>query len=96
MTRLSVLKWVAKALAAGPMAAPKDNYHRPKNPSIGDDAKAWVVHVKRNTRSRMGQEIFSAWPLFKVPSVMLPLTLARRETNGFSGAIPEPLCGSHL
>jgi hypothetical protein len=45
MTRLSVSKWVAKALAIGPMAALKDTYHRPKEPVIGDDAKAWVVHV---------------------------------------------------
>jgi hypothetical protein len=45
MTRLSVSKWVAKALAVGPMAALKDNYHRPKGPVIGDDAKAWVVHL---------------------------------------------------
>src|SRR6202789_1671391 len=45
MTRLSVAKWVAKALAVGPMAALKDNYHRPKEPVISDDAKAWVVHV---------------------------------------------------
>src|SRR5258708_34984031 len=45
MTRLSVSKWVAKALAVGPKAALKDNYHRPKEPVIGDDAKAWVVHV---------------------------------------------------
>src|ERR1700693_6341134 len=45
MTRLSVSKWVAKALAVGPMAALKDNYHRPKEPVIGDDAKAWVVHL---------------------------------------------------
>src|SRR6266536_760729 len=45
MTRLSVSKWVAKALAVGPMAALKDSYHRPKEPAIGDDAKAWVVHV---------------------------------------------------
>ena len=29
----------------GPMAALKDAYHRPKEPVIGDDAKAWVVHV---------------------------------------------------
>lgn len=45
MTRLSVSKWVAKALAVGPLAALKDTYHRPKEPVIGDDAKAWVVHV---------------------------------------------------
>jgi hypothetical protein len=30
MTRLSVAKWVAKALAVGPGAALKDTYHRPK------------------------------------------------------------------
>ena len=45
MTRLSVSKWVAKALAVGPMAALKDNFHRPRDPVIGDDAKAWVVHL---------------------------------------------------
>jgi len=45
MTRVSVSKWVSKALAMGPTAALKDNYHRPKEPAIGDDAKAWVVHV---------------------------------------------------
>jgi len=45
MTRLSVSKWGGKALAVGPMAALKDSYHRPKEPVIGDDAKAWVVHL---------------------------------------------------
>ena len=45
MTRLSVSKWVAKALAVGPMAALRDNFHRPRDPVIGDDAKAWVVHL---------------------------------------------------
>jgi transposase len=45
MTRVSVGKWVAKALAVGPAAALKDNYHRPKEPAIGEDAKAWVVHL---------------------------------------------------
>jgi hypothetical protein len=27
------------------MAALKDGYHRPKEPAIGDTAKAWVVHL---------------------------------------------------
>jgi hypothetical protein len=45
MTGVSVSKWVAKALAVGPAAALKDNYHRPKEPVIGEEAKAWVVHV---------------------------------------------------
>lgn len=45
MTRKSVGKWVSKALAVGSGAALKDAYHRPKEPSISEDAKAWVVHV---------------------------------------------------
>jgi hypothetical protein len=35
MTRLSVSKWVARALAVDPMAALKDSYHRPREPAIG-------------------------------------------------------------
>ncbi len=54
MTRLSVTKWVAKALAVGPMAALKDTYHRPKGPTIGDDAKAWVVHVACSKPKELG------------------------------------------
>src|SRR5450432_145750 len=54
MTRLSVSKWVAKALAVGPMAALKDNYHRPKEPVIGDDAKSWVVHVACSKPKELG------------------------------------------
>src|SRR6202140_1063551 len=54
MTRLSVSKWVAKALAVGPMAALKDTYHRPKQPSIGDDAKAWVVHLACSKPKELG------------------------------------------
>ncbi|MFL6463772.1 MAG: hypothetical protein ACJ73N_05110 [Bryobacteraceae bacterium] len=32
-------------MAVGPAAALKDSDHRPKEPVIGDDAKAWVVPV---------------------------------------------------
>lgn len=45
MTRKSVGKWVSKALAVGSGAALKDAYHRPKEPVITEDAKAWVVHL---------------------------------------------------
>src|ERR1035438_3441578 len=38
MTRLSVSKWVAKALAVGPMAALKDTYRRPGVQAIGNTA----------------------------------------------------------
>src|SRR5271170_1947681 len=54
MTRLSVSKWVARALAVGPMAALKDHYHRPRDPVIGDDAKAWVVHVACSKPTDLG------------------------------------------
>ena len=45
MTRKSVGKWVTKALAVGSNAALKDAYHRPKEPAITEEAKAWVVHL---------------------------------------------------
>ena len=45
MTRKSVGKWVGKALAVGSSAALKDAYHRPKEPAISEDAKAWVVSL---------------------------------------------------
>src|SRR5271170_4089884 len=67
MTRLSVSKWVAKALGVGPMAALKDSYHRPKEPSIGDDAKAWVVHIACSKPKELGYaaEVWSRQALAK-------------------------------
>ena len=69
MTRLSVTKWVAKALAVGPMAALKDSYHRPKGPTIGDDAKAWVVHIACSKPKELGYaaEVWSRHALAKHP-----------------------------
>ena len=67
MTRLSVSKWVAKALGVGPMAALKDNYHRAKEPAIGDDAKAWVVHIACSKPKELGYaaEVWSRQALAK-------------------------------
>jgi hypothetical protein len=66
MTRLSVSKWIVQALAMGPLAALKDKYHRPKEPVIGDDAKAWVVHVACSKPKDLGYaaEVWSRqhWP----------------------------------
>jgi transposase len=36
------------------MAALKDSYHRPKEPAIGDDAKAWVVHLACSKPKALG------------------------------------------
>jgi transposase len=44
-TRKSVAKWVIRGLAVGPEAALKDTYHRPKEPVITEEARAWVVHL---------------------------------------------------
>ena len=45
MTRKSVAKWINRALTIGPSAALKDTYHRPKEPTITEEARAWVVSL---------------------------------------------------
>jgi transposase len=54
MTRKSVGKWIAKALAMGVGAALKDTYHRPKAPVITEEAKAWVVHLACSKPNELG------------------------------------------
>jgi transposase len=43
--RPMIYKCIDKALAAGVAAGLKDAYHRPHEPEITDEAKAWVVSV---------------------------------------------------
>ena len=43
--RPMIYKCVDKALAAGVQAGLKDKYHRPQEPEITDEAKAWVVSL---------------------------------------------------
>jgi transposase len=45
MTRVSVRKWIGKAMAMGAEAALKDTYHRPKAPVITEEDEAWVTHL---------------------------------------------------
>jgi hypothetical protein len=54
MTRKSVGKWIAKALAIGVGAALKDTYHRPRAPVITEEAKAWVVHLACSKPKELG------------------------------------------
>ena len=44
-TRVSVLKWVDRALQMGVEAGLKDTPHKPREAVITDDAKAWVVSL---------------------------------------------------
>jgi transposase len=45
MTRKSVAKWIDRGLAVGSGAAIKDAYHRPREPRITEEARAWVVSL---------------------------------------------------
>jgi len=45
VSRPSIYKCIDKALAAGIDAGLKDTWHRPKPPTITDDAKAWVINI---------------------------------------------------
>jgi transposase len=44
-SRPMIYRCVDKALAAGVQMGLKDKYHRPHEPEIGDEAKAWVVSI---------------------------------------------------
>jgi hypothetical protein len=54
MTRKSIGKWIGKALSLGATVALKDSYHRPKQPVITPDAKAWVVHLACSKPKELG------------------------------------------
>ena len=53
-TRKSVGKWIERALAMGVEAALQDAYHRPREPRISEEAKAWVVHVACGKPKQLG------------------------------------------
>jgi transposase len=45
VSRPSIYKWIEKALAMGIEEGLQDKYHRPKEPVITGEAKAWVVNL---------------------------------------------------
>lgn len=45
VSRPTIYKCIEKALATGIAAGLKDKYHRPKQPVITDEAKAWVINI---------------------------------------------------
>lgn len=54
MTRVSVAKWINRGLAIGAMAAMKDAYHRPREPQITEEARAWVVMLACTKPKELG------------------------------------------
>jgi len=45
VSRPTIYKWMEKALAMGMEEGLKDKYHRPKEPVITEEAKAWVISL---------------------------------------------------
>jgi transposase len=45
VSRPTIYKWIEKALAMGIDAGMKDKYHRPREPVITEEAKAWVINL---------------------------------------------------
>jgi transposase len=45
ISRVAVYKWIDRALAVGIETALSDKHHRPKEPVITEEAKAWVVSL---------------------------------------------------
>jgi transposase len=45
VSRPTIYKWIEKALALGIEEGLKDKYHRPKEPVITEEAKAWVINL---------------------------------------------------
>jgi len=54
LTRVSVAKWIDRGLAIGAMAAMKDAYHRPREPQITEEARAWVVMLACTKPKELG------------------------------------------
>jgi len=44
-SRPTIYKWIEKALAMGIKEGLKDKYHRPKEPVITEEAKAWIINL---------------------------------------------------
>ncbi|RPJ11240.1 MAG: IS630 family transposase [Deltaproteobacteria bacterium] len=45
VSRPTIYKWIEKTLAMGIEEGLKDKYHRPKEPVITEEAKAWVINL---------------------------------------------------
>jgi len=45
VSRPTIYKWIEKSLAMGIEEGLKDKYHRPKEPVITEEAKAWIINL---------------------------------------------------
>jgi transposase len=54
VSRPRIYKWIEKALAMGIDEGIKDKYHRPREPVITEEAKAWVINLARKKPTDYG------------------------------------------
>jgi transposase len=54
VSRPTIYKWIEKALAMGIEEGLKDKYHRPKEPVITAEAKAWVINLACQKPTKYG------------------------------------------
>lgn len=54
VSRPTIYKWIDKALALGVDEGLKDKFHRPKEPVITEEAKAWVINLACTKPSEHG------------------------------------------
>jgi transposase len=53
-SRPTIYKWIEKALAMGTEEGLKDKYHRPREPVITQEAKAWVINLACKKPTELG------------------------------------------
>jgi transposase len=53
-SRPTIYKWIEKALAMGTEEGLKDKYHRPREPIITEEAKAWVINLACQKPTELG------------------------------------------
>jgi transposase len=54
VSRPTIYKWIEKAVALGIEEGLKDKYHRPKEPVITEEAKAWVINLACKKPTELG------------------------------------------
>lgn len=79
-SRPTIYKCIDKALAAGPEAGLYDRRHRPRAPSLGEEAKAWVRGLARRRPSDLGLAA-GLWTL----SALAAHVATRAQAAGFPG-----------
>lgn len=54
ISRPTIYKWIDKALAMGVEEGIKDKYHRPREPVINEEAKAWIINCACKKPTELG------------------------------------------